>query len=357
VCVVAIANQKGGCGKTTTAINLSACLALEGKSVLLVDLDPQSHASLGLNVDVEALTKTVYEVMAGDGDVPATLDEVLVQRGENFWLAPSSPSLSRCERLLGRGRGAEHRLRVALLRLERDFDYTVIDAPTNLGLLTLNALQAARKVIVPIEPSFFALHGVGKIMEMVESIRENSGHDLEVRLLMTCVDSKMKLSREVIDEAKRRFPGKLFLTTIHANVRLKEAASFGCAISEYDRNCQGFQDYCSLAREVIADEERSLQEGSVIDSRGPRRVPEGICFTLVAPDAQSAHLVGDFKGWVPNSVIMTSRDDGVWTAVAPLKPGRYHYRFVIDGRWVTDPSNPAVETDRFGRLSSVVEVE
>jgi chromosome partitioning protein len=357
VSVIAIVNQKGGCGKTTTAINLSACLALQGQKTLLVDLDPQGHASLGLNIDVDAVPRSMFDVLARKSDPPTRLQEILVERAPNLWVAPSSPELSRCEQLQEGSRGTEHRLRAALFELDQDLDYIVIDAPTNPGLLTLNALQAAQKAIVPVEPSYFSLHGVGKISEMVSELGQTSGHRLQIRLLMTCVDHNTRLSRELIDELRRRYPGRLYLTMIHSNVKIREAASFGCPISEYDVECQGFRDYFSLAREVVAEEDGRERRPAVAPLRGPRRVPEGILFTLVAHNAESAHLVGDFKGWISNSVTMKNERSGLWSLVVPLRPGRYQYRFVIDGEWITDPSNPAVEVDSLGRPTSVIEVE
>lgn len=355
--VLAIVNQKGGCGKTTTAINLSACLAFEGQKTLLVDLDPQGHASLGLNIDVDAIPRSIFDVLARNADPLTRLQEVLVERAPNLWVAPSSPELSRCEQLQEGARGTEHRVRAALLEVDQDFDYVVIDAPTNPGLLTLNALQASQKAIVPIEPSYFSLHGVARISEMVSELGQTSGHRLQIRLLMTCVDHNTRLSREVIDEVRRRYPGKLYLTMIHSNVKLREAASFGCPISEYDVESQGFRDYLSLAREVVAEEGGRERRPLAAPLRGPQRVPGGILFTLVAHRAQSAHLVGDFKGWIPNSATMKNGRDGLWSLVVPLKPGRYQYRFVIDGEWVTDPSNPAVEIDPLGRPTSVIEIQ
>ncbi|MDX1764695.1 MAG: AAA family ATPase, partial [bacterium] len=198
---VSIVNQKGGCGKTTTTINLAACLADQGKKTLVIDMDPQSHASLGLNVKAKELELGLYDVLLGGGDRDRPLlDDIIVPIADNLHLVPSSIVLSAFEQKLAGAPGRERRLLEAIGAMQRSFDYILIDCPPSVGLLSFNALLAAQDVIIPIEPSFFSLHGLGKQIESIQLFSEKLNHQVELHTLVTMFDKRTRLSREVLEE-------------------------------------------------------------------------------------------------------------------------------------------------------------
>lgn len=253
--IVSIINQKGGCGKTTTAINLAACLAAQKKRVLLVDLDPQGHASLGLNLKPDETTKGMTEVLTQE----AELEEIVCDSPvPGLEIAPSDITLSAAEPLLANAPQKEERLSSAIATLSEPYDYVFIDCPPNLGLLTFNALRACREAIVPIDMSFFSLHGLAKLAETVDLVQRHTGHQVSLFALPTMVNARARLTQEVMAEINRHFEGRVFSTFIRNNVRLREAASHGLPISEYDSRANGFLDYSSLAGEVIAAENRTV---------------------------------------------------------------------------------------------------
>lgn len=253
--IVAIANQKGGCGKTTTAINLSASLAEENRRVLLIDMDPQGHASVGLNIRAEELKKTMFDLLVSDRHNPVSLDEILIHVSENLDIAPSNITLSAVEQVLSGIPGRDNKLLMKINSMKNSYDYIIIDCPPNIGILTFNALRACRETIVPIEASFFSLHGLGKLFETIELFKETLNHQIFIRSLPTIYDKRTKFSKEVLDEIQKYFKENTLKTIINVNVKLKEAASYGIPVNKYDRHCSGHYDYSNLAEEIIAMEE------------------------------------------------------------------------------------------------------
>lgn len=248
--IISIANQKGGCAKTTTAINLSAALAEEGKKVMLIDLDPQAHASVGLNIETPKLEHTIYDVLTKEID----LENILINISKNFDLAPSDIVLSAAELELAGVIGRENELSARIKKLKREYDYIIIDCPPSLGLLTFNGLKACNEVIITIETSFFALHGVGKLLETLKLLKNKLNHDISYRALATMFDKRTNIARDVLEEIKGFFKNKKFNTVINANVKLKEATSYGLPIIKYAPQSQGATDYTELAKEVISFE-------------------------------------------------------------------------------------------------------
>jgi chromosome partitioning protein len=350
---IAIVNQKGGCGKTTTAINLSACLALEHRKILVIDLDPQAHATLGLNVQPEGIEKGMYEVLSGH----ASLDDVMMSLSPNLWLAPSNVTLSAIEQILAGTQDRERQLLNKITALKASFDYAIIDCPPNVGLLTFNALISSDRVIVPVETSFFSLEGLSKLAETVQIIGERVGHDIDVRVLPTKFDRRTSYSKEVLGKIYERFKELSFNTVINLTEKLREATSLGLPISEYAPDSTGFKDYLNLAREVLALEREQEPLAITEISAGPQVVC-GVLFSVRAPQAHEVKLAGDFNQWVPDRDVLTVRDEqGLWKKFVLLPRGSYHYKFLIDDEWKEDPHNPVVCSTENGLVSSLITVE
>lgn len=257
---IAIMNQKGGVGKTTTAVNVGAALAEAGQRVSLIDLDPQAHASLHLGVELPLETPTIYDVLVRD----APLAETHRQVAENLLLVPSHLDLAAAEVELAGVVGREVILRDRLQHYEQPLDYVLIDCPPSLGILTLNALAAVEEVFIPLQPHFLALHGLGKLLETIDLVAKRLNHRLRLTGIIFCMhEANTRLAIEVgedVDEFFRAARGQqtpwagaqVFQTRIRRNIRLAEAPSFGQSIFQYAPNSNGAQDYRQLAREILA---------------------------------------------------------------------------------------------------------
>jgi chromosome partitioning protein len=253
--VIASANQKGGCGKTTTAINLSSSLSLKGQKVLLIDFDPQAHATMGLNVKPSDLDKTIYDVITPKKNWLWKIEDILVPVKDNFDLAPSSLILSAFEQELSGLERREHRLFQAIQPLKEKYDFIVIDCPPSIGHLCFNALRACDEVIIPIDMSLFSLRGVAKLIEIIILLKDKIGHDIKSRALITMYDRRTRYSRTVLEKVQAEFGNNVFDTVIRYNIRLRETADLGLPVGDYDKNAIGHMDYENLAEEVIRSEE------------------------------------------------------------------------------------------------------
>ena len=256
--ILAIANQKGGVGKTTTAINLATALAAVGKRVLLIDLDPQGNASTGLGVRRSALRKSVYDVLFDEADLATASVQTKVPR---LSVVPSSIHLSGAEIELVTAAAREFRLKnaleSALSKADLPYDYVMIDCPPSLGMLTLNALVAAQSIVVPLQCEFFALEGLSQLVKTVERVRKHFNPQLDIQgIVMTMFDQRNNLSGMVAADVRGHFGDKVYKTVIPRNVRLSEAPSFGLPAIVYDMRCTGAQAYIKLAKEVIGRERK-----------------------------------------------------------------------------------------------------
>ena len=246
---VAIANQKGGVGKTTTAVNLAAGLALNEKRVLLIDLDPQGNAGSGLGHPGVKITKGIYEVLAGGISLADALVETEVA---GLHLVPSGQRLVGAEVELAGVERREYRLKEALQDIEDRYDFIFIDAPPSLGFLTLNALTAAKSVLVPVQCEYYALEGLSHLLGAIRLVQQGLNPTLQIEgVLLTMYDNRLNLSQQVLEETRRFFAERVYRTVIPRNVRLSEAPSFGKPVVVYDPHCAGSSSYMSLAREVI----------------------------------------------------------------------------------------------------------
>ena len=358
--VIAIVNQKGGCGKTTTTVNLAGALAADGARVLVVDIDPQAHATLALGTDPDKLDENIYEILA-EPDGSERLQQIILEVGEGLDLAPSGIVLSALEQKLASERVDERteRLSAALDALpEGTYEYVLIDCPPNVGLLTFNALRAATEVIIPLETSRFAIHGVEKLLETIALLTERIGHDLSVRVLTTLYDGRTRFARTTLAEIREIFKDMCFDTVIRLNVKLREAAARGKPIGNLAPSANGALDHAALAVEVEASQ--SMQTEVSLPAGPAEHPPREIVVRFRDANANDVRIAGDFNGWVPDkgvrSLIESEGQTRVWTKILRLPPGTYQYRYVVDGEWREDPENPEIISSTVGGRNSVLVV-
>ena len=250
--VIAVANQKCGVGKTTTAVNLAACLAKEGRKVLLIDSDPQGNATSGLGFDKRDVKKCIYDALINEVPMADTLKHTAY---ENLDVIPATIQLAGAEIELVSLMNREGRLKNALERIKHDYDYVIIDCPPSLGLLTINALTAASSVMIPVQCEFYALEGITMLMNTIQLVQRNLNPALKLEgVVMTMFDSRTNLAQDVVEEVKKYFKTKMYKTIVPRNVRLSEAPSHGMPVIDYDSKSKGAQVYMELAQEVIDDE-------------------------------------------------------------------------------------------------------
>ncbi|AMO87416.1 Sporulation initiation inhibitor protein soj [Solibacillus isronensis B3W22] len=247
--IIAIANQKGGVGKTTTSVNLSACLAFLGKKVLIIDIDPQGNASSGLGVRKGDLESCIYDVLINDEDIKGVIQQTDV---ENLYIVPATISLAGAEIELVSTISREVRLKKSLQEIKNNFDFIIIDCPPSLGLLTINALTASDALIIPVQCEYYALEGLSQLLSTVRLVQKHLNKELMIDgVLLTMLDARTNLGLQVIDEVKRYFQDKVYRSIIPRNVRLSEAPSHGKPVILYDSKSRGAEIYLEFAREVI----------------------------------------------------------------------------------------------------------
>lgn len=384
---IAIANQKGGCGKTTTAINLASAFADAGKKVLLIDLDPQAHASFGLGVASQVVDRSVYNILTDSPEKRLGIDACILKAASNLDIVPSNILLSTLEQELKDKEDAVSRLHQVLADAHLTYDYAVIDCPPSLGFLTFNALRASDFVVVPIDMSSFSIMGVSKLLGMLELIKLKIHHAPKVMALATIFDRRTKYSQTMLEEIRMLFKHDLLDTLIRINVDLKKAASQGVSVIQFSRESNGAIDHLALAQEIITRVEppaavstpgASAPETTataVPQAAAPQTVLEKAnefaekvnaviesafkerTFSINAPSATDIYIVGDFNHWKMNDESKLARlDNGTWQKPVALPPGRYRYKFVVDGEWVLDTDNVEKERNPFGTFDSVITV-
>ncbi|MCA0988774.1 ParA family protein [Guptibacillus algicola] len=250
--IIAVANQKGGVGKTTTSVNLSACLASLGKKVLLVDIDPQGNATSGVGVEKGAIDHCVYNILVDDKDAIDIMQQTSI---ENLHVIPSTIQLAGAEIELVPTISREVRLKRALAKVEKNYDYIIIDCPPSLGLLTINSLTAANAVLIPVQCEYYALEGLSQLLNTVRLVQKHLNTDLKIEgVLLTMLDARTNLGIQVIEEVKKYFQEKVYKAIVPRNVRLGEAPSHGKPIIAYDSKSRGAEVYLELAKEVLGND-------------------------------------------------------------------------------------------------------
>ncbi len=404
--ILSVINQKGGCGKTTTAINLAACLVRRGKKVLLVDMDPQGHAAVGMGAADVVVRRDLRSALLTLYEEPLQLAEVVAPVEEGLHVAPSLLSLVALEQELGGADRRERRLKDLLDRGGAAYDYILVDSPPNLGILTINALAAADEILIPVDTGGFSLHGMRRIFQVVDLVEDRMGRAPAVSILMTFYDRRVRLARIIQQQLEEHYPDKLMETRIRSNIHLKEAASYGMPVVRYRPSSLGSWDYQALAEEILAREEQrrvetgraeaqaaeaqadeleaaggeawTRYEGPEDEGRGEQAVVDGleegdagregkasgesgtrdVVFTVRAPGARQVYVAGEFNNWrLDPSASLAPDEGGVWRGRLSLPPGRYQYRYYVDGRWVVDPENPLRIVTENGVVNSLVTVK
>jgi chromosome partitioning protein len=374
---IAIANQKGGCGKTTTAINVSAALAATGRRTLLIDLDPQAHASFGLRASNLPTDKSIYYVLTDNPEKRRSLDSCIANVSRNFDIVPSTIQLSTLEQEFKGKDDAVSELYRTLSSSPSPYEYIIIDCPPSLGFLTFNALRAADQVIVPIDMSAFTLMGVGKLLGMLELIKTKIGHVPRLNALATLFDIRTTYSQSVLEEVKAFFGDQMFRTVIRLNVALKRAVSEGVSIIDFDKTSNGAKDYNALCYETlrldgVKDPKKPVVSSMAVqvpEKRESVLVPQEeieksfeldikeVTFALESSAGKDIYVAGDFNDWKINNESRLARgENGCWEKRVRLAQGRYRYKFVVDGEWMVDSRNQAREINAFGSFDSVMEI-
>jgi len=345
--IISIVNQKGGCGKTTLAVNIASALARMGKETLLLDLDPQAHATYALGHNKRSpKIKTSYDIFRSyieNEKVP--YEEILINDREKLSFIPSNMLLSTAEINLGEVPGAATILSQCLADgVFEKYEYVIIDSPPSFGFLTLNSMYAADMILVPIDLSYFSFNAVNSIYRVSGLLNKETGKAPDVFFMLNIFDGRSNFAKSLESDARQRLGQYLLASKVRSSVRLREASRVGKTIFEHDPKSAAALDFYNLTSELISLNKKYMD--TVIKE-----------FMLHAPDAGSVYVLGDFNGWKrTESNHMVKLDNGNWTGHFNLPKGKFRYKYLVDGKWMHDPGNRSTEPNIFGSLDSVLEI-
>lgn len=360
--VIAIVNQKGGCGKTTTAINLAATLGRQDKRVLLIDMDSQGHASLGLGVPGNE-SPGLYEVFNGEC---AITDVIQVGAATGVDLVPGTISLAATDKLLADHPQRDRQLLECLKSVRNGYHYVILDCPPALGLLSINALRASDLVLIPVDVSLFAMDGIERLRETIRMLEHQYQLKTRAALLANMFDNRTRLAREVLDMLESQIPVELCHSRIRNTVRVREAVFRGMPLTDFAPRSAVSRDFHRLAHEILerlpanetldevaitAVEADSLEGAPVDFTEDDLRE---VVFRFDEHGHRKIQIAGEFNDWTPDKGVETKNQDGALQKILRVPPGGYEYRLVIDGVWQADPDNPEVVSNQFGDNNSVL---
>lgn len=352
--VIGLANQKGGCGKTTATTNLGAALARLDQRVLLIDNDPQGHSTLAFGFRERDFSLSTYDLYLSSDIL---VEDAFLEIEPGFHLVPSGIELSAVEQQLAGEKEREYRLRNNLRRSRMDYDYVLIDCPPSVSLLTFNALLASGEVIIPVDPSYYSLQAVRKMRETLALLRDKKAHDIIPHVLMSNFDTRPRFVRKLMEELEELYDQELLESIIHHTVRFKEAAGLGVPLIQFDPESRGALDFRNLADEICSqdvDVGVAALDHWVAMLHGPQVSQTGVRFEADFPLAKTVRITGTFCDWSAKGLPLSRREDGMWEAQLGLTGGHHQYRYIVDGAWLPDPHNNQTVPNEFGGANSLV---
>ncbi len=345
--IISVANQKGGCGKTTIAVNVASALSKLGNKTLLIDLDPQAHATYALGYSEESSKrKTSYDIFRANFDsIEVPYEEMVIENRDNLDFIPANMMLSAAEINLGGINGAAAILSRTLSDpFFEKYEYAMIDSPPSFGFLTLNSMYAADIILVPMDSSYFSFNGINSVYRVTGLLNTETGRKPSVFFVMSNYDKRTNFAKQFETDAKEKLGPYMLSTTVRSSVRLRESAKHGKTIFEHDPKCTAALDFYNLTSELLTFGDKEIDVF----------VKE---FFLQAPDAGAVYVLGDFNNWQKSGASqLTKLENGAWSAHVTLKKGQYRYKFLVDDKWQHDPKNPEKDANVYGTIDSIVTV-